>query len=114
MKFTIVIKDAPYGKERAFSALRFALTALLEGTDVNIFLLEDGIFVAKRGQNPLNVPNYLELLENVIEAGAVVKACGPCGKARGILEEDLVSGVKFGTMNDLTAFVRESDRNITF
>jgi len=114
MKFTVIIADAPYGKERAFSALRFALTALLEGIDVNIFLLEDGVFVAKKGQNPANVPNYLELLENAIDAGAVVKACGPCGRARGLSDEDIVSGVTFGTMNDLTAFVKESDRVLNF
>ncbi|WP_459201856.1 DsrE/DsrF/TusD sulfur relay family protein [Methanococcus sp. CF] len=114
MKFTVIIGDAPYGKERAYSALRFALTALLEGIDVNIFLLEDGVYVGKKDQNPAGVPRYSELLENAIEAGAVVKACGPCGKARGISNEELIDGVAFGTMHDLIAFVKEADKTINF
>ena len=114
MKFTVIITTAPYGQERAYSALRFALTSLLEGININIFLLEDGVYVAKTSQNPAEVPNYLEYLKNCIEAGAVVKACGPCSKARGLCEEDLVDGVQLATMHDLVAFTKESDKVITF
>lgn len=114
MKFTVIITTAPYGQERAYSALRFALTSLLEDIEINIFLLEDGVYVAKNNQNPAEVPNYLEYLENCIEAGAVVKVCGPCCKARGLSESDLIEGVQLATMHDLVAFVKESDKVITF
>lgn len=114
MKFTVIITTAPYGQERAYSALRFALTSLLEDIEINIFLLEDGVYVAKNNQNPAEVPNYLEYLENCIEAGAVVKVCGPCCKARGLNEQDLIEGVQLATMHDLVAFVKESDKVITF
>ncbi|UXM84439.1 DsrE/DsrF/TusD sulfur relay family protein [Methanococcus aeolicus] len=114
MKFTVIITLAPYGQEKAYSALRFALTSILEGIDINIFLLEDGVYVAKTNQNPAEVPNYLEYLQNCIEAGAVVKVCGPCCKARGLEEKDLIDGVKLATMHDLVAFTKESDKVITF
>jgi len=114
LKFTVIITTAPYGHERAYSALRFALTSLLEGIDVNIFLIEDGVYVAKNSQNPSEVPNYMEYLKNCIESGAIVKACGPCCKARGLREEDLIDGVVLGTMHDLVNFVKESDKIITF
>ena len=114
MKFTVIITEAPYGMERAYSALRSALTALLEGIEVNIFLLENGVYVAKKEQNPSEVPNYLELLKNAIELGAVVKVCGPCCKARGLKEEELIEGAKLATMHDLIAFVKESDNVVTF
>ncbi|MDK2790059.1 MAG: hypothetical protein PWP15_566 [Methanothermococcus sp.] len=114
MKFTVILSSAPYGKESAYTGLRFALTSLLEGIDVNIFLIEDGVFVAKKGQNPAEVPNYMEYLKNCIEAGAVVKACGPCGKARGLSDDDLIDGVEFGTMHDLVNFVKESDNVVNF
>ncbi|ENN95971.1 DsrE family protein [Methanocaldococcus villosus KIN24-T80] len=86
----------------------------MEGAEVNIFLIEDGVYVAKKGQNPSEVPNYLELLKNAIELGAVVKVCGPCCKARGLSDSDLIEGVKLATMHDLVAFVKESDNVITF
>ena len=114
MKFTVIITTAPYSHERAYSALRFALTSLLEDIDVNIFLIEDGVYLAKRSQNPSDFPNYMEYLKNCIEAGAVVKTCGPCCRARGLREEDLIEGVILGTMHDLVNFVKESDKVITF
>ena len=114
MKFTVIITTAPYSHERSYSALRFALTSLLEGIDVNIFLIEDGVYLAKRSQNPSDFPNYMEYLKNCIEAGAIVKACGPCCRARGLREEDLIEGVILGTMHDLVSFVKESDKVITF
>ncbi|WP_423792139.1 DsrE/DsrF/TusD sulfur relay family protein [Methanocaldococcus indicus] len=114
MKFTVIIGSAPYGRERAYSALRFALTSLLEGVEVNIFLIEDGVYVAKKNQNPSDVPNYLELLKNAIDLGANVKVCGPCCKARGLSEEDLIEGVKLATMHDLVNFVKESDKVVSF
>ncbi len=109
-----MITTAPYGVERAYSALRFALTSILEGIDINIFLIEDGVYVGKKNQNPAGVPNYLEYLKNCIESGATVKVCGPCCSARGLNEEDLIEGVKLATMHDLVEFAKESDKVITF
>ncbi|MBW9222374.1 DsrE/DsrF/TusD sulfur relay family protein [Methanothermococcus sp. SCGC AD-155-C09] len=114
MKFTVIITTPPYGHERAYSALRFALTSLLEGIDINIFLIEDGVYLAKNSQNPSQAPNYLEYLKNCIESGAIVKVCGPCCKARGLSEEDLLEGVILSTMHDLVDFVKESDKVISF
>jgi len=50
--FTIIIADGAYTKERPFTMLRFAYTALLEDHRINIFLVEDGIFVGKKNQDP--------------------------------------------------------------
>ena len=111
---TVIISQAPYGRERAYTALRFALTALLEGEDVKIFLIEDGVYLAKRDQDPDEVPNHLELLKQCIEQGAEVKACGPCSKARGLSEDDFIDGVEIATMHDLVSWVKESDNVIFF
>jgi tRNA 2-thiouridine synthesizing protein D len=111
---TVIISQAPYGRERAYTALRFALTALVEGEDVKIFLIEDGVYLAKRDQDPDEVPNHLELLKQCIEQGAEVKACGPCSKARGLSEDDFIDGVEIATMHDLVSWVRESDNVIFF
>ncbi|MFW9872623.1 MAG: DsrE family protein, partial [Candidatus Thorarchaeota archaeon] len=55
--FTIVIADGAYTSERPYTMLRFAYTALLEGHKINIFLVEDGIFVGKKGQDPTTYDN---------------------------------------------------------
>lgn len=111
---TIVIGDAPYGKERPYSALRFVLAALLQEMRVNIFLIEDGVYTGMQKQAPADYPNDKDLLSDAIGKGAVVKACTPCCKARGLLQADLVNGIQLGTINDLVGFVMNSDKTIFF
>ncbi len=50
--FTLIIYEAPYAKERALSALRFAWTCDVEGHKVKIWLFENGVYLAKKGQKP--------------------------------------------------------------
>src|SRR4030067_3146733 len=79
---TVVVGAPPYGKERVYTALRFSLVALHEGHQVNMFILEDAVFAAKRGQNPpempvgdAGMPNCEELLRAAMLVGLQVKAC---------------------------------------
>jgi hypothetical protein len=58
-KITVVVGEPPYGKERIYSTLRFVLAALHEGHSVNLFLLEDSVFVPKKGQKPAEIPFLL-------------------------------------------------------
>ncbi len=111
--FTIVIGDGPYTSERPYTMLRFAYTSLLEGHNINIFLVEDGVFVGKKNQNPSSYDNLEKWLKDVIEEGGVVRACGVCTKARGVAAEELISGIDITTMNGFVNMCLESD-NVLF
>jgi len=111
--FTIIIADGAYTSERPYTMLRFAYTALLEGHKINIFLVEDGIFVGKKDQDPTTYDNVGKWMKDVVEEGANVKACGVCMKARGIKEEELVEGIQKATMNTLVNMCAEAD-NVLF
>jgi tRNA 2-thiouridine synthesizing protein D len=112
--FTVVVMEAPYGRERAYTAVRFALAAALEGHKVRVFLVQDGVFAAKKGQAPEKSPNIAELLEEAIKEGVDVKTCTPCCKARAVTTAEVVKGVSMATMSDLVAWCVESDRVLTF
>ena len=113
--FTIIINEAPYGKERALSALRYAATCDIEGHKVKIWLFENGVYVAKKGQKSLKgLINYGQLLENLIQGGVEVKACVVCVEARGITQADLVEGVKIATVHELVEWTVNSDKVIVF
>ncbi|NLB76105.1 MAG: hypothetical protein GX799_06515 [Crenarchaeota archaeon] len=113
--FTIIIFEAPYAKERALSALRFAWTADIEGNKVRIWLFENGVYLAKRGQKPAQgLTNYGQMLEGMIEGGVEVKACGVCADARGLTQADLIEGVKLATIHDLVDWISNSDKVLTF
>jgi tRNA 2-thiouridine synthesizing protein D len=113
--FTIIIFEAPYAKERALSALRFAWTADLEGHKVRIWLFENGVYLAKKGQNPAQgLTNYGQMLEDLVKGGVEVKACGVCAEARGLKQVDLIDNVKLATVHDLVDWTINSDKTITF
>ncbi len=108
--FTVIISDGPYTKERPFTMLRFAYTALLEDHKINIFLVEDGIFVGKKNQDPSTYDNLEKWMKDVISEGATVKVCGVCMKARGMTEEELIEGIKKTTMNGFVDMCVEADK----
>ena len=113
--FTIVIYEAPYAKERALTALRFAWTADIEGHKLKIWLFENGVYLAKKGQKPAQgLTNYGQMLEDLIKGGTEVKACVVCCEARGLTQTDLIEGVKIATVHEIVEWTANSDRVITF
>lgn len=114
---TIIANDAPYGIERPWNALRLALAYLSAAREskVNIFLLGDAVSVAKKGQiTPDCYYNLEKMLGDLIAKGGDVRACGTCLRARGLAKEDLVEGVKVGTMMVLASWVKESRTVLSF
>jgi tRNA 2-thiouridine synthesizing protein D len=113
--FTIIIFDAPIATERALSALRFAWTADLEGNKVRIWLFENGVYVAKKGQKPAQgMTNYGQMLDDLVQGGVEVKACVVCAEARGITQAELIDGVKLATIHDLVEWTTDCDKVLTF
>ena len=111
--FTIIIADGAYASERPYTMLRFAYTALLEEHKINIFLVEDGVFVGKKNQEPASYDNVGKWMKDVIEEGANVKACGVCMKARGLSQDEFMDGIEKTTMNTLVEMCAEAD-NVLF
>ncbi|RMD48175.1 MAG: hypothetical protein D6830_07405 [Ignavibacteria bacterium] len=119
MKQTIlfIINDAPYGTEKAYNALRMAMTILKDypETKVNIFLLADGVFCALPNQKtPDGYYNIERMLKSVLKRGAEVKLCGGCSQARGIDELTLIEGVQMSNMKEFTAWTMECDKVLNF
>ncbi len=118
---TVVVGDPPYGKQRVYTALRFSLVALHEGHQANLFLLEDAVFAAKKGQQPpempvgdAGMPSCEELLRAAIQEGLKIRACRVCSSERGLQAEEVIEGVEGGSMVDLVNWVVESDRSVFF
>jgi tRNA 2-thiouridine synthesizing protein D len=113
--YTIIIYEAPYSKERALSALRFAFTADLEGHKVRIWLFENGVYLAKKGQKPAQgLTNYGQMLDDLLKSGVEVKACVVCAEARGLAQAELLDGVKLATVHDLVEWTATSDKVMSF
>jgi len=117
-RILIVINDAPYGTEKAYNALRMAMTLQKEYSDkveVKIFLLADAVFCGLPNQNPPNgYYNIERMLRSVIQKGSEVKSCGGCSEARGIAKIEFIEGVKLSNMKEFTKWTVECDKVMTF
>ena len=117
MKVLIIINDASYGTEKAFNALRLAMTFQKQhqDVDVNIFLIADAVTCAiPSQQTPDGFYNLERMLKSVIKKGGIVKACGSCLDARGLKEVTLIEGIESSTMSQLTQWTYEADKVVTF
>lgn len=117
MKVLFIINDGPYGSEKAYNALRLIMTlqAAHPKTEILIFLLSDAVGCALVDQStPQGYYNIERMLKAVNKKGAKVKTCGSCIEARGMTELKLIEGAEIGGMSDLTAWLLESDKVITF
>ncbi|PKO05463.1 MAG: hypothetical protein CVU41_12600 [Chloroflexi bacterium HGW-Chloroflexi-3] len=118
MKILFIINDAPYGTEKAYNALRMAMSLQKEHADtveVRIFLLADAVTCALPNQmTPQGYYNIERMLGSVIRKGGQVKACGSCMDARGLKDMTLIESVEYSTMSQLIAWTVESDKVLTF
>ena len=118
---TVAVGDPSYGRQRVYTALRFSLVALHQGHQVNLFIFEDAVWMAKKGQRPrempvgeAGMPNCEELLGAAIQEGLTVKACRVCSEERGLRPEEMIEGVESASMVDLVDWVVQSDKTVFF
>ena len=117
-RILIVINDAPYGTEKAYNALRMAMTLQKEHADrvkVIIFLLADAVSCGLPNQKtPNGFYNIERMLKIVIKNGGEIKSCGGCSEARGIDELKLIDGVKLSNMKEFAQWTVDCDKVMTF
>ena len=76
MRVLFVINDAPYGSEKAYSALRLAmaLQAQQSEAEVRVFLIADAVNCALPNQKtPSGYYNIERMLKSIISKGAKIK-----------------------------------------
>ena len=116
-KILILINDAPYGTEKAYNALRLAMQLGKDHADaeVRVFLIADAANCALANQNtPNGYYNIERMLKAVLAKGGKVKMCGSCAEARGLKNAPLIEGTEISNMAELTNWIVDSDKVVTF
>ena len=117
MNILIIVNDAPYGTEKAYNAMRIAMTLQKQHPDVEvrIFLLADAVGCAIPSQStPNGYYNIERMLKSVIKNGGKVKACGACAKARGMETIDPIEGVDTSNMIEFAQWVVDASNVLSF
>ncbi len=106
MKLGLVIysNDA----ETAWNALRLGLFSLKQGDTVNIFLNGKGVEIAQLSTERFNI---FEQLQQIIDNGGQIFACGTCLKLRQQAENAVCP---ISTLQELHTIIKESDKVLTF
>lgn len=115
MSTLMILNDAPYGIERVYNGLRLAGSLARKGVAVRLFLMGDSALAAKAGQKvPQGYYNVQNMVSAVVRHGGEVAVCGTCLDARGIGEGELMEGTRRSTLDELTAWVSEAEKVMTF
>ncbi len=116
MNVLVILNDAPYGLERTFQGLRMAdaMLKLEEELELTVYLSNDAVQCAKRGQvTPDGYYNVERMLKPIIRRGSVI-ACRTCLDARGLRPEDLIEGVRVVTLGEAAQLALEADKTLVY
>ena len=90
---------------RSARAIHLATIAHKEGKNVTLFLLDEAVYLAKKGMADhvrAATGDVADDLLAYLQAHEVpILACTPCAKARHISEADLMDGARMGTAVEL-------------
>lgn len=114
-RVTMIVRDAP-SSMRAWNAFRLAAALMSEDLDVRVFLLDDGVYCALKGQQPpeaLRELNAATKIEELIGFGVKVQCCSLCCETRGVSEDRVVDGVEIASTIDLARSIKESKHVLT-
>lgn len=106
MKLGIVIYSDE--AEIVWNAFRLGVFSLKAGDRVKVFLLGKGVECESIEHEKFQVKDQME---EFVEAGGAILACGTCLKIRHMNASDLCP---LSTMKDLHELIKESDKVLTF
>jgi len=115
MKILFLLDDAPYGSDKNYNALRTAIQLQKQDKDIKIYvyLMSDAVLSAIEGQTVKQGSyNIGTMLTEIISGGGEVKICTSCAESRGLGES--VKGTILGTLSDLTKWIVESDKVLSW
>ena len=117
MSILFIINDAPYGSEKAYNAMRLANQVKKDSpeSEVRIFLMADAVFCAIPNQKtPDGYYNIERFIKGLSSRGCQIKLCGTCLDARGLTEIKFIDGAVRSNLAELSAWVIESEKVLTF
>ncbi len=101
----IIVSCGTDNPNRATRAIHLATVAHKEGKNVTLFLLDEAVYLAKKGlidNLKAATGDIADDLMTYLQAHEVpILACTPCAKARRVSEEDLIEGARLATAMEL-------------
>jgi predicted peroxiredoxin len=106
-----------YGRDDdAYGALLQANHAVARGMNVTLVLVEDGVLLSKKGQNPskIGLPNNLDEIKDFIELGGKLVVIKESIEERGVKVNELIEGTEITPFLDIVDLVEQNEISLTF
>jgi uncharacterized protein involved in oxidation of intracellular sulfur len=115
LSLLLVLSSKPYdGSDAAWNALRLADKALGAGLAVRLFLINDGVDIARPPESGDLEFDLAAMLQDLARKGAEVKLCSTCIQRCGIASTEIVPEAQISGMDDLLEWVGSSAKVISF
>lgn len=113
MSILFVLHDPPYGTERVYNGMRWAIEMARQDLEVRVFLFGDSVVSVSAGQKvPDGYYNVGKQVASLTRLGGSVGCCGTCLDARGITEDRIVDGAHRSSMKELAEWTLWADKVI--
>lgn len=115
----VLISQAPYGTVHAAEGVRHVNGALAQGFQATMLLVDDGVWVARPGQQP-GETGFTSLSDAVVSALAAggpvprVAVHRPSLEARGLTPADLIPGVELVDDADVAQIITDTQFLLRF
>lgn len=106
-----------YGRgDDAYGALLAANASVAKGVITTMVLVDDGVSIAKKGQDTsqIGVPNHLDELMDFLELGGKLVVVKESLERRGIARDELVDGAEVISLKNLASLIEEHSCSLTF
>ncbi len=116
MKLAVILTKPPYGDIQAAEAVRHAMGALSEDIEVTLVLVDDGVFLTKKGQDVGN-SGYTDLAEAVtdlMDMGCDVLVEKVSLREVGLDTDDILDNIKVVNGYEISETVKEADKTMIF
>ena len=116
MSILIIINDQP-SSGKTWNALRLSAALVGKDEEVQIFLMNDGVFnVMKNQKAPTEIEGQMtsHKIKELISLGVRFLYCSQCLETRGIEESQIADNVEKSNLPKLADFIKKSEKVITF
>lgn len=110
MKIGILLHKSPEHQD-AQTVKRLAESFADSGHEVDIFLMEDGVFNAVINHSPKGLSAGFDKL---LSKGVKIALCTYTTEIRGLNRDNFLKGIEFHSQYDLSKLVSECDRFLSF
>jgi sulfur relay (sulfurtransferase) DsrF/TusC family protein len=116
MKLAVILTKAPYGDIQAAEAVRHAMGATGEEIEVKLLLVDDGVYLAKKGQDEATsgYTNLGETLKDIIDLGGEVFVEKGSLKDSGLETGDIIEGLNIVNGYELSQILLDVDKTMIF